>query len=382
MAPGYGDAPSCLPCPGVRLCLNNRCGNASDDLPQTEKKEHLLVTFENDYSFGACPEVLAALVDTNMEAMTGYGEDPHCARAKELIRQACEAPDADVFLLAGGTQTNQVVLDMLLAPYEGVVAAATGHVACHEAGAIEFGGHKVLTVPGHEGKMHADELEQLIDLFYADDNHEHMVFPGAAYISFPTELGTLYSRDELAAIYEVCQKHEIPLFVDGARLGYALASPECDITLPQLAQLCDVFYIGGTKVGALCGEAVVFPSGNAPAHPIPRIKQHGALLAKGRLLGVQFEALFTDGTYVRIARNAIDMAGRLRALLHERGARWFLESPTNQQFIILEKGEYERLGKQICLSFWDTYDEDHVVVRLATSWATTQEDLDALAAAL
>ncbi len=341
-----------------------------------------MLTFENDYSFGAHPAVLQALVDTNMEAMTGYGEDAHCHRAQQLIRETCETPEADVFFLVGGTQTNACVIDMLLEPYEGVVAAATGHVACHEAGAIEFGGHKVLTVPEHEGKMDADELEHFIDLFYADGNHEHMVFPGAAYISFPTEYGTLYTHDELQCLHEVCQAHEIPLFVDGARLGYALAADECDITLPELAQLCDVFYIGGTKVGALCGEAVVFPKGDAPAHIVPRIKQHGALLAKGRLLGVQFEALFTDNLYLNISRNAIEMAHRLRALLHERGARWHLESPTNQQFIILENEEYARLREQVALSFWDTYDANHTIVRLATSWATTQDDIDALAALL
>ncbi len=341
-----------------------------------------MLTFENDYSFGAHPAVLQALVDTNMEAMTGYGEDAHCHRAQQLIRETCETPEADVFFLVGGTQTNACVIDMLLEPYEGVVAAATGHVACHEAGAIEFGGHKVLTVPEHEGKMDADELEHFIDLFYADGNHEHMVFPGAAYISFPTEYGTLYTHDELRRLYEVCQAHEIPLFVDGARLGYALAADECDITLPELAQLCDVFYIGGTKVGALCGEAVVFPKGDAPAHIVPRVKQHGALLAKGRLLGVQFEALFTNNLYLNISRNAIEMAHRLRALLHERGARWHLESPTNQQFIILENEEYARLREQVALSFWDTYDANHTIVRLATSWATTQDDIDALAALL
>ncbi len=341
-----------------------------------------MLTFENDYSFGAHPAVLQALVDTNMEAMTGYGEDAHCKHAQQLIREACEAPQADVFFLVGGTQTNATVIDMLLAPYEGVVAATTGHVACHEAGAIEFGGHKVLTVPGHDGKMNADELAHFIDLFYADGNHEHMVFPGAAYISFPTELGTLYTRDELQRLHAVCQERQIPLFVDGARLGYALASDECDVTLPELAQLCDVFYIGGTKVGALCGEAVVFPKGDAPAHIVPRIKQHGALLAKGRLLGVQFEALFTDDLYLNISKNAIETAHSLRELLHERDARWFLESPTNQQFIILQNAEYERLREQVALSFWDTYDEDHIVVRLATSWATTQADIDALAALL
>ena len=338
-----------------------------------------MATFENDYSFGAHPAVLQALVDTNMEPMTGYGMDGHCEHAKQLIREACETPDADVFLLVGGTQTNQVVLDMLLAPYQGVVAADTGHVNVHEAGAIEFGGHKVLTVPGHDGKMRADELQSFIDLFYQDGNHEHMVFPGAVYVSFPTEFGTLYSKTELAAIHDVCQHYELPLFVDGARLAYGLASDECDITLPELATLCDVFYIGGTKCGALCGEAVVFPAGNAPAHPVPRIKQHGALLAKGRLLGVQFEALFTDDLYLQIGKAGIDAAHKLRRFLHEHGARFLLESPTNQQMVIVSKADYERLQQHMPVSYWDAFDEDHVSIRLATSWASTDADIEELA---
>ncbi len=217
-----------------------------------------MLAFNNDYSHGAHPAVLQALVDTNMEPQPGYGTDAHTERAKQLIREACQAPDADVFFLVGGTQANATVIDMLLAPYEGVVAAETGHVACHEAGAIEFGGHKVLTIPGYEGKMHAEDLENYIQVFYENESYEHTVFPGAVYVSLSTEYGTLYSKAELTAIYAVCQKREIPLFVDGARLAYALAADECDITLPELAQLCDVFYIGGTKCGALCGEAVVF----------------------------------------------------------------------------------------------------------------------------
>lgn len=337
-----------------------------------------MLTFENDYSFGAHPAVLQALVDTNMEAMTGYGMDPHSEHAAELIRTACAAPEADVFFLVGGTQTNQIILDMLLESYQGVIAASTGHVSVHEAGAIEFSGHKVLCVPEHEGKMDAAELRAYIQQFYADGNHEHMVFPGAVYISFPTEFGTLYTRAELEALRSVCDEHELPLFADGARLGYALASPECELTLPELAKLVDVFYIGGTKCGALCGEAVVFPRGTAPAHTIPRIKQHGALLAKGRLLGVQFERLFTDGLYLEICKNAITAAGQLKAVLHKHDIPFYLESPTNQQFVILENEQFERLGKQVVLSFWDRYDNTHTVVRLATSWASTPEDIEQL----
>ena len=341
-----------------------------------------MLAFNNDYSHGAHPAVLQALVDTNMEPLPGYGTDAHTEHAKELIREACGTPEADVFLLVGGTQTNACVIDMLLAPYEGVVAAETGHVACHEAGAIEFGGHKVLTVPGYEGKMRADDLKDYIKVFYENESCEHMVFPGAVYVSMPTEYGTLYTRDELAAIHAVTRKHDIPLFVDGARLGYALAADECDITLPELAQLCDVFYIGGTKVGALCGEAVVFPAGDAPAHPIPRIKQHGALLAKGRLTGVQFEALMTDGLYLKIGRNAIETAHALRHVLHDKGYEFFLETPTNQQFVILENSALSRIREHATVEYWEKHDEMHTVVRFCTSWATTMDDIEALSQVL
>ena len=337
-----------------------------------------MLAFNNDYSHGAHPAVLQALVDTNMEPQPGYGTDAHTERAKQLIREACQAPDADVFLLVGGTQTNATVIDMLLAPYEGVVAAETGHVACHEAGAIEFGGHKVLTIPGYEGKMHAEDLENYIQVFYENESCEHMVFPGAVYVSLSTEYGTLYSKAELAAIHAVCQKREIPLFVDGARLAYALAADECDITLPELAQLCDVFYIGGTKCGALCGEAVVFCGMHAPAHPIPRIKQHGALLAKGRLLGLQFDTLFTDDLYFRISKHAINMAMQIRDAFDARGLQFYLHSPTNLQFLIMENKAVRALQQKIAFHTWGKVDEEHSVARFATSWSTTQEDVDAL----
>ena len=321
-----------------------------------------MLAFNNDYSHGAHPAVLQALVDTNMEPQPGYGTDAHTERAKQLIREACQAPDADVFFLVGGTQANATVIDMLLAPYAGVVAAETGHVACHEAGAIEFGGHKVLTIPGYEGKMHAEDLENYIQVFYENESYEHTVFPGAVYVSLSTEYGTLYSKAELAAIHAVCQKREIPLFVDGARLADALTADESD--------------------GALCGQAVVFCGMHAPAHPIPRIKQHGALLAKGRLTGVQLEALFTDGLYFEIGRQAIETAQALRRVLHEHGYRFFLETPTNQQFVILPNEDMARIREHASIEYWEKYDETHTVVRFCTSWATTQEDIDALAAVL
>ena len=362
--------------------LYNRCGNGFEELSQTEKKEHLLVTFENDYSFGACPEVLAALVDTNMEAMTGYGEDPHCAHAKELIREACEAPDADVFLLTGGTQTNQVVLDSLLRSYDGVIAAESGHVNVHEAGAIEHGGHKVLALGHRDGKLSAETVREYVETFYSDGNYTHMVFPGAVYISHPTEYGTLYTKAELAALHEVCAAHHIPLFLDGARLGYGLAATGTDVTLRDIAALTDVFYIGGTKVGALCGEAVVFPHGGMPAHFLTVVKQHGALLAKGRLLGIQFDTLFTEGLYEKISRNAIETADRIRAALREKGYRLFCENPTNQIFVVLENAQIKELEQQVAMGFTEKFDDTHTVMRICTSWATRSEDVDALIALL
>lgn len=337
-----------------------------------------MLAFNNDYSHGAHPAVLQALVDTNMEPQPGYGTDAHTERAKQLIREACQAPDADVFFLVGGTQANATVIDMLLAPYEGVVAAETGHVACHEAGAIEFGGHKVLTISGYEGKMHAEDLENYIQVFYENESYEHAVFPGAVYVSLSTEYGTLYSKAELAAIHAVCQKREIPLFVDGARLAYALAADECDITLPELAQLCDVFYIGGTKCGALCGEAVVFTHGNMPKQFVTMVKRRGAMIAKGRLNALQFDALFTDGLYEKICAPAVKLAIKLRDGLKAKGYRFALESPTNQQFIIVENSRLPELQSKVVYSFIEKYDAEHTVIRLATSWATTEEQVDEL----
>ena len=307
----------------------------------------------------------------------GYGFDSFSESAREKIRLAVGIPDADVFFLVGGTQTNATVIDSFLRGYEGVLAAQTGHIAVHESGAIEFGGHKVLTLPSHEGKMTAGELERYLERFYADGAWEHMVIPGMVYLSFPTEYGTLYSKDELKRIREVCLRYKLPLFVDGARLGYGLASDECDLTLPELAQLCDAFYIGGTKVGALCGEAVVFPH-KAPAHFFTTVKQHGALLAKGRLLGVQFDTLFTDGLYLRIARNAIDRAMEVKQIFAGRGIPFYIDSPTNQQFPILTREQMDKLEGKVLFEVWETLPDGRAVTRFATSWATTAEQIDLL----
>lgn len=337
-----------------------------------------MISFESDYIEGAHPLILEALAKSNMESLSGYRSDKYTERAKEKIAAACGLPEAQVFFLTGGTQTNQIVIDTMLAQYEGVVSAQTGHVSVHEAGAIEYTGRKVLTIPAHNGKMDANELDSFIKDFYADGNHEHMVFPGLCYISHPTEYGTLYSKQELTQISEVCHKHKIPLFMDGARLGYGLASRQTDVTLQDVARLCDVFYIGGTKVGALCGEAVVFTKKNMPAHFDHLVKKHGALLAKGRLLGVQFDTLFTDDLYFKISKNAIDRAEELKSLFTEKGYKFFLDSPTNQQFVILENSKMQELQKNVKFSFWEKYDENHTVVRFATSWATTSEKISEL----
>lgn len=334
-----------------------------------------MISFESDYTTGAHPEILKKLLETNLETLPGYGTDHYCESAKDKIRNACKCPGALVHFLVGGTQTNAVVISSMLKSYGGVVAADTGHVSVHEAGAIEYTGHKVLTLPNHQGKLDGNELDKYLDTFFSDGNNEHMVFPGMVYISHPTEYGTLYSKAELENIANVCGKYKLPLYLDGARLGFGLMSKETDVTLADVARLCDVFYIGGTKMGALCGEAVVFTKENAPAHFVTIVKQHGALLAKGRLLGVQFDALFTDDLYMKIGAHGIEMAEKLKALLKEKGCEFYLESPTNQQFVILENDKMEALKMEVTFSFWEAYDEKRTVVRFATGWSTSEEDI-------
>ena len=336
------------------------------------------LSFESDYTQGAHEEILRALAENNRKPLNGYGTDPYCASAREKIRRQCGCPDADVFFLVGGTQTNQTVIDSLLRQYEGIIAADTGHVSVHEAGAIEYTGHKVLTLPHREGKITADGLRNYLQGFFSDENHEHMVFPGMVYISHPTEYGTLYTKEELSALSGVCREYALPLYMDGARLGYGLMSFDTDVRLSDISELCDVFYIGGTKVGALFGEAVVFPKGNAPAHFMTIMKQHGALLAKGWLLGIQFDCLFTDDLYFRISRHAIEMAELLKKGFSEKGYEFFLDSPTNQQFLVLENKKLEELKMRVGFEFWEKKDEAHMVVRFATSWATTEEQVQRL----
>lgn len=341
-----------------------------------------MISFTCDYNEGAHPAILERLVATNFIQEPGYGADSFTASARARIREAIGHPEAQVFFLTGGTQTNSTVIATMLRDFQGVVAATTGHIAVHEAGAVEYTGHKVLTIPQHQGKMCASELKAFLDGFYAEGSFDHMVFPGMVYISFPTEYGTLYSKEELSAIYAVCREYSLPLFVDGARLGYGLMSPACDVTLQDLAGLCDVFTIGGTKVGALCGEAVVFPSGKAPEHFFTMVKQHGALLAKGRLTGVQFDTLFTDGLYLKIAKQAIDLAMQLKAMFVAKGYELFLDSPTNQQFIVLPLETAKALEGKVAYEVWEHLPDGRTVVRFATSWATTPEQIAELAAIL
>lgn len=341
-----------------------------------------MLSFESDYNEGAHERILERLAETNREQLPGYGSDRYCVSAKEKIREACGCPEADVWFLVGGTQTNETVIDAMIHPYEGVVCATTGHINVHEAGAVEFTGHKVIELPAAEGRLEAHVLEEYLRRFFADANHEHMVFPGMVYLSHPTEYGTLYTKAELTALHSVCAEYGIPLYLDGARLGYGLMSRRTDVSLEDIARFCDAFYIGGTKVGALFGEAVVFPRGNAPAHFLTIIKQHGALLAKGWLLGIQFDTLFTDGLYFEISRNAIEKADVLKAAFHEKGYRFFLDSPTNQIFPVMENNQIAHLAEKVTFGFWEKADDAHTVVRFATSWATTDTQVRALTSLL
>ena len=331
---------------------------------------------------GAHPQILKRLMETNLVKTPGYGLDDYSKSAKEKIRDACKAPDAEVFFLVGGTQTNVTMIDAILKSYEGVIAADTGHVSVHEAGAIEFGGHKVLTLPHHNGKINVRQIETLLDDYQNDANRDHMVMPGMVYLSHPTEYGTLYSKAELREISALCRSRNIPLYLDGARLAYALACPQNEITLADIAELCDAFYIGGTKCGALFGEAVVIPKAGWLPHLFTIIKQHGALLAKGRMLGIQFDELFTDYLYGRVGVPAIQAADRIRQILIQKGYTLCFDSPTNQVFCIIENIEMEQLAGKVEFGFWEKYDDSHTIIRFATSWATKMEDVEALCTVL
>jgi len=340
------------------------------------------LSFTSDYMEGAHPKILERLIETNLIKTPGYGTDEFCESAREKIRAACDAPEAEVYFLAGGTQTNAMIIKNLLRPYQGVIGAQTGHIAGHEAGAIEHGGHKVLCVPEHNGKLTAEAVETVAKAFLNDDNRDHIVMPGMVYISQPTESGTLYTLRELEEISAVCRKYKLYLYADGARLAYGLACPSNDVTLSDMARLCDVFYIGGTKCGALLGEAVVIPKPGLIPHFFTLMKQHGALMAKGRVLGIQFDTLFTDNLYLELGRSAVSYGDMIRQKLREKGLKLCYDSPTNQLFVMLEDSMRKKLEEKVNVSFWEKPDDTHTVIRIATSWATDLEDVHKLLAVI
>lgn len=346
-----------------------------------------MLKFSCDYMEGAHPEILSRLSSINFDKNDGYGLDEYCESARENLRKLCCNDHAEVHFLVGGTQTNTVVLDSILRFNEGVLAASTGHINVHEAGAIEATGHKVIPLKASNGKVDIAAMERHLHLLKTECDvvgWEHYVAPRVLYISFPTEYGSLYTLAELKQLRSICDEYGLYLYADGARLGYGLASPGCDVTLPELARLCDVFYLGGTKVGALFGEAVVVSN---PELTIPRglIKQRGAMLAKGWLLGVQFDTLlasttgrFEDTLYYRIARNAVDRALHLRAEMVAKGYEKYIDSPTNQQFFIADNAILPELSQKVAFDSFSAYDETHTVIRFCTSWATTAAQIDAL----
>ena len=363
-----------------------------------------MIRFECDYAEGAHPQILKRLTETNFEQTKGYGEDEHCKNAHRIIRLLCENEDVDVHFLVGGTQTNTTVIASVLRPHQGVISATTGHINIHETGAIEATGHKVLALPAENGKLTASQIEQAFSEHWNDANHEHIVQPGMVYISNPTEGGTIYTKQEMQALSDVCRKNNLPLFMDGARLGYGLAAEENDLTLPDIAKMCDVFYIGGTKVGALFGEAVVITNDTLKKDFRYLIKQHGGMLAKGRLLGIQFEtllgetssgealltgntsqgkplsgeALYEKGLYFEISRHAVQMAMKIRNAFRSKGFSFLCESPTNQQFPILTNEQVSTLSQKYAFELWTRMSDSHAAVRFCTSWATREEDVLAL----
>lgn len=346
-----------------------------------------MVQFQCDYNEGCHPSILEKMVETNMEQTVGYGMDPHCENARKMIKEACQTPDADVHFLVGGTQTNTTVIASALRPYQGVLCAQTGHINVHETGAIEHSGHKVMPLPTEMGLIKACDIEAAIVGHYNDGSFEHMVQPGMVYISYPTEVGTIYSKTELEDISAVCRKYDVPLFIDGARLGYGLMSPESELTLAELAKLADVFYIGGTKQGALFGEALVINKQSLKKDFRYNIKQGGGMLAKGRLLGIQYETLFAkvgngDCLYFSLAKHAIDEAMRIKSALKEKGYSFFMDSPTNQQFPIFPVDKYKELCNDFLFDYWCAIDDTHCCARICTSWGTKSENVDKLIAAL
>lgn len=337
-----------------------------------------MIRFNSDYTEGAHPLILQRLTETNMEQTTGYGEDEYCQKAAELIRNVIKAPNAYVQFLVGGTQTNTTVIASSLRPHQGVISAESGHINIHETGAIEATGHKVLSLPSLDGKLRAEQVENCIKAHLADESMVHTVQPKMVYISNPTEYGTIYMKQELEAISKVCKKYGLYLFLDGARLGYGLACRSNNLDLPSIAAFCDVFYIGGTKVGALFGEAVVITNDTLKEDFRYNIKQRGGMLAKGRLLGLQFITLFEDNLYFQISAHAAMLADRIRETLDEMGIKFKIDSPTNQIFPILPDTLLEELKKEFAYTYDARIDATHSSIRFCTSWGTREEHVDAL----
>lgn len=341
-----------------------------------------MIYFQSDYAEGCHPRILERLCATNLEQTPGYGEDEICRKARELVKEACGTPDGEVHFLVGGTQTNTTVISHILRPWQGVLCADTGHIACHETGAIEAAGHKVLPLPNTDGTITGQQVRDYCQAHFTDSAQEHLVQPGMVYISFPTESGTLYSKEQLTELYAACKEWNLPLYVDGARLGYGLMSPACDISLKELAGLCDVFYLGGTKCGALFGEAVVIRKESLKKDFRYSIKQHGGMLAKGRLLGLQFAALLEDGLYFTICKQAVDYALEIRSAFQAKGVSLYGGSMTNQQFPVLTGEQLAVFDGRFAYEVWGKQDETHTIVRFCTSWATTRESVDALLEAI
>ncbi|MGN1399240.1 MAG: threonine aldolase family protein [Erysipelotrichaceae bacterium] len=335
-----------------------------------------MISFISDYSNGVHPKILEEMLSSNDLKTVGYGEDEICQRAKEKIRKLIKKPEADIFFLCGGTQTNLIAIDSLLKPYQGVICPLNGHINVHEAGAIENCGHKVISLPSFEGKLRADDLAKYLKDFYEDESYIHMVIPGMVYISYPTEYGTLYSKEELQSIYAICRKYQLPFYIDGARLGYGVVRGENSIS--DIADSCDCFYIGATKVGGLFGEALVFCQNNTPDYMVNIIKKHGGLLAKGRMLGIQFDALFENDLYFDISRHADRMADILSEAFKNKGYKLIYENPTNQTFVLMGKEQLEKLKQKVQFTVWEKYDEDNYIVRFVTDWSTTESQVNEL----
>ena len=331
-----------------------------------------------DYNEGAHERILEKLMETNMEQTIGYGEDDYCRQAAELILEKCQMPQAMVQFLVGGTQTNLTVISAALKPYQGVISADTGHINCHETGAIEATGHKVLVLPGRNGKIKGDQIREMAKAHWEDVCFEHMVQPGMVYISNPTEIGTIYHKRSLEDLYAACKEYGLYLYIDGARLGYGLTARDNDLTLPFIASHCDAFTIGGTKQGALFGEAVVITNPVLAKDFRYMVKQKGGMLAKGRLLGIQFLELMRDDLYFELSAHADNLAMKIRSVLIERGICGPIPSTTNQQFAVFTDQELGRLSEKYSFSYWNRVDESHSMVRICTSWATREEDVDQL----